>query len=244
MRIDWTYEEIVLAAQLAERNGWRTLSPENLKVIELSQFLRECRRHPLQSRDPTFRNAAGVSRKTVDLVTRHPNYLGKPTNGNHLDSLIVSKFLANPAQMILEAESIREALTKLAQPLSLDFFEEASSDEGQVLLSQHIRRERSRPLRRRKIQQIISEGRKIQCEVCDFNFSLVYGPRGDGYIEVHHVIPLYVSGRVTTKLADLALLCSNCHRMLHKQPWVTPGELRTIIESRQPDIGEAPSSAI
>ena len=32
--------------------------------------------------------------------------------------------------------------------------------------------------------------------------------------------------------SDLALFCSNCHRMIHrKPPWSTPGQLRDLIET-------------
>ena len=45
-----------------------------------------------------------------------------------------------------------------------------------------------------------------------------FGQIGNGFIECHHKIPLskYVKNNVT-KLEDLALVCSNCHRMLHKE---------------------------
>lgn len=40
---------------------------------------------------------------------------------------------------------------------------------------------------------------------------------GKGYIECHHLIPLSNFQVIKeTKLDDLALLCSNCHRMIHK----------------------------
>ncbi|WP_420719722.1 HNH endonuclease [Streptomyces sp. NRRL WC-3618] len=59
---------------------------------------------------------------------------------------------------------------------------------------------------------------------------------GAGYIECHHVIPLHVAGEGTTKLSDLALICSNCHRMIHrKAPWPTPQDLRRQLKSRSPE---------
>lgn len=37
-----------------------------------------------------------------------------------------------------------------------------------------------------------------------------------------------------TKLSDLALICANCHRMIHRRaPWPTPKELRAQIETRR-----------
>ncbi|WP_279635939.1 HNH endonuclease [Kitasatospora cheerisanensis] len=46
-------------------------------------------------------------------------------------------------------------------------------------------------------------------------------------MECHHVVPLHVAGEGRTGLADLALICANCHRMIHRRaPWPTPQELR------------------
>ncbi|MEV4457357.1 HNH endonuclease [Microbispora sp. NPDC049633] len=67
-----------------------------------------------------------------------------------------------------------------------------------------------------------------------FDFEHTYGPRGAGYIECHHIVPLHVSGPVTTKLDDLALVCSNCHRMIHRSaPWLTPSELRKLVNVKR-----------
>ncbi|MBD4677824.1 HNH endonuclease, partial [Xanthomonas citri pv. citri] len=56
------------------------------------------------------------------------------------------------------------------------------------------------------------------------------GEHGAGYIEVHHRVPLHVSGTVMTSLEDLALLCSNCHRMIHRRrPWLTVEQLNELV---------------
>jgi predicted HNH restriction endonuclease len=44
-----------------------------------------------------------------------------------------------------------------------------------------------------------------------------YGEIGRGYIEVHHLIPLpdaYEDRQ--TKLEEVAVICANCHRMIHR----------------------------
>ncbi|WP_371514390.1 HNH endonuclease [Arenibacter sp. NBRC 103722] len=59
---------------------------------------------------------------------------------------------------------------------------------------------------------------KLDCEVCGFDFYLKYGELGKGFIECHHKTPLSeLEPNTETKLSDLALVCSNCHRMLHKE---------------------------
>jgi predicted HNH restriction endonuclease len=32
-----------------------------------------------------------------------------------------------------------------------------------------------------------------------------------------------------TKLSDIAMVCSNCHRMLHREPWLTVETLQDLI---------------
>ncbi|WP_436850737.1 HNH endonuclease [Streptomyces avermitilis] len=67
----------------------------------------------------------------------------------------------------------------------------------------------------------------MACEACGFDFEEVYGDRGAGYVECHHVGPLHEAGEGRTKLSDLALICANCHLMIHRRaPWPTPEALR------------------
>ena len=61
---------------------------------------------------------------------------------------------------------------------------------------------------------------QLACETCGFDFKAMCGPHGDGYIECHHVIPLHASGETKTRLDDLILICSNCHRMIHRRTGV------------------------
>lgn len=57
------------------------------------------------------------------------------------------------------------------------------------------------------------------CQGCDFNFEGFYGGLGKEYIEAHHRIPISElkkgeSRKITDK--DFAVLCANCHRMIHR----------------------------
>lgn len=109
--------------------------------------------------------------------------------------------------------------------------EDMAASEGRLLIRRHVARERDRRLRQRKIQAVQLSGKVLACEACGFDFAQTYGERGRGYIECHHVIPLYMTGTRTTRLDDLSLLCANCHRMIHaRPPWPTPVELRTLID--------------
>jgi HNH endonuclease len=71
---------------------------------------------------------------------------------------------------------------------------------------------------------------KIKCECCEFDFVEAYGDLGDRFIECHHKIHLKAGERITD-LKDLALVCSNCHRMLHRMPGT--GSLEDIIQLKR-----------
>jgi len=60
-----------------------------------------------------------------------------------------------------------------------------------------------------------------------------YGGIADGYIHVHHIVPIASVGKQykLNPLTDLVPVCPNCHAMLHhgmKEPQ-TVAELRRIL---------------
>lgn len=61
------------------------------------------------------------------------------------------------------------------------------------------------------------------CEACGLSFKEKYGSLGEGYIEAHHLKPLSSLEAVRTQLdpsTDFAVLCANCHRMIHRSAHV------------------------
>jgi 5-methylcytosine-specific restriction endonuclease McrA len=83
---------------------------------------------------------------------------------------------------------------------------------------------------------------KRQCMVCEFDFNAFYGPDYSvGYIEVHHTKPLSsLRGERVTKIEDLVLLCSNCHRVIHRKrkEMLDWKELRAEVSRRRKKILE------
>jgi 5-methylcytosine-specific restriction protein A len=231
-RLNWEWEEIVLACDLVMQNGGRSLDHGDARVVQLSELLQRMTVHPLEKRLPEFRNPNGVAQKTRNIAQHHPAYKGSPSNGNVLDGRVMERFLMEPDVMHTMAESIRASAVHGEPP---DFPREVGYDnesalEGRYLLRWHAYRERDRSLRAKKINSVRASGRALTCEVCDFDFARIYGERGQGYIECHHIEPLHVGGEKGRSVKDLALLCSNCHRMIHtKPPWPTPAELRELV---------------
>lgn len=86
-----------------------------------------------------------------------------------------------------------------------------SVTEGELRLVSHIVKERNREIVKEKKQLAINNN-SLKCEVCTFSFPKTYQ---SNFIECHHILPIGESGVRKTKLEDLALVCANCHRMLH-----------------------------
>ncbi|SFE31447.1 HNH endonuclease [Alteribacillus iranensis] len=68
---------------------------------------------------------------------------------------------------------------------------------------------------------------ELFCEACGFNFEKIYGGRGKDFIEAHHTKPVSeMKEGEKTKIEDITLLCSNCHRMVHRSPSISIKELK------------------
>lgn len=106
-----------------------------------------------------------------------------------------------------------------------------SFKEGTIREKFHFYRERNHRLIKAKKISHLQEHNKLACEVCSFDFSEAYGERGKSYVEIHHDVPLSNSNILReTKLEDLTLVCSNCHRMIHRRkPWLSIQELKGEI---------------
>jgi len=73
-----------------------------------------------------------------------------------------------------------------------------------------------------------------RCDVCGMGFEDVYGPIGREHIVAHHKYPI---GRrkcaSKTTMHDIALVCDNCHAMLHREdPPLSIGALRRRLRAR------------
>jgi 5-methylcytosine-specific restriction enzyme A len=94
-----------------------------------------------------------------------------------------------------------------------------------------LRRERNPKLVNHLKERRFDEHGILDCEVCAFNYSDSYGERGHKYMEAHHKRPLSSLRPEGEKVSpeDYALICANCHRMIHRySPWWTIEELRGV----------------
>lgn len=109
---------------------------------------------------------------------------------------------------------------------------ESYTSEGKSVLSKHIRYERNNSFIRKIKEKALLDNKMLNCQVCGFSFYANYGEIGQGFIEAHHLAPLNENGgeAVLTKREDIALVCSNCHRMLHRgNPTFSIEELSSLL---------------
>jgi hypothetical protein len=109
-------------------------------------------------------------------------------------------------------------ITKVVESVSSDDMElTAFEGAARKLFVQHRRREAK--LRAKKIRQarLKNRGRLIgEVPNCGFDFVQKYGELGEGYAHVHHKKQLSEAGKgIEVKLEDLAIVCANCHAMIH-----------------------------
>lgn len=223
---NWQRDELILALNLYFNLESNSFVSTNAEIINLSNTLNKLPLHSKKDKNSTFRNPNGVAMKLSNFTSVDPN---KPSKGleriSKLDNQIFFEFynnrtlLKNISNVIVETINDNELTSKIYQ------IEEGSKTsineaiEGEIIFKLHKVRERNQKLIDTKKKQVLKNSEKLVCEVCDFDFNKVYGEIGKGFIECHHIQPLstYTTAQKTT-VDDLALVCSNCHRMLHRLP--------------------------
>ena len=100
--------------------------------------------------------------------------------------------------------------------------------EGRRKLVLHLVRERNQALVAAKKASVLNHA----CEICGFDSMKTYG---EDYCEVHHLTPLaQLDVDAETTLDDLAVVCANCHRIIHLvTPPVGLNELRARIDRQR-----------
>lgn len=129
-----------------------------------------------------------------------------------------------------------ESSSPASVPSPPDIDVSASVNEGGLRLVSHLRRERKRAVVEAKKAAVLGATGRLSCEVCGFDFSAIYGSIGEGFCEVHHLSPLSAADEsVATALADLAVLCSNCHRIIHRSdPMLSVADLAAVVRNGRP----------
>jgi 5-methylcytosine-specific restriction protein A len=231
----WSRDELILALDLYLRTRPSPPGKTSREIAQLSRDLKALGQALGNIRNRKFRNPNGVYMKLMDFRRFDPDYTGRGLQqGGHDEEEVWREFASDPARCRRAADAIRAGISDPDSRFPSDLeVEDMEAAEGRILTRVHRTRERNRTLvAARKAAALKKRGRLV-CEVCEFNFEERYGERGQGFIECHHTQPVHtLRPGQRTRASDLALVCSNCHRMIHAgRPWLAVEDLRKLLRT-------------
>lgn len=171
--------------------------------------------------NPNYQNLLTETKNTKEVFYQlrdNKFYVKQGGYLTNLDKQLADLFNQDFEQQVIEPEP---------DEINDEFF-----SEGKVKYRIHKHKERNRKLIKTAKENFkANNDGKLFCEVCNFDFSKRYGPRGGDFIEAHHKIPIHsIAEDYKTNVNEIALLCSNCHRMIHRSPWLSIDELRELLK--------------
>jgi len=237
----WSRDELILALDLYFRCDPVHITEAHPEVVALSKFLNGLAIHANRPDRERFRNPNGVYMKLCNFLRLDPSYPGVGLRaGSKLEEEVWREFAGNRERLRHTVEAIRRcAVGHVTEAPGEYDAQGVTGREGSVLFRLHRERERDRSLVRRRKEFARRADGALRCEACGFDFVRQYGPLAGGCIECHHRVPLHRlrPGQVTT-LSDLALVCANCHAVLHRSDVeMTVEGLRRRIAQRVAEEG-------
>jgi len=231
----WSRDELILALDLYMHDRSSPPDKRSPEVLELSAALNRLGQALGTARGDAFRNANGVYMKMMNFRRFDTQFTtdGRVglTRGNKDEAVVWEEFSADPSRLKAVAAAILLAVDERAAEGGEIVEDEAGVEEaaeGRLLTRVHRTRERSRQLVQERKKKALKEHGRLFCEACGFDFGEHYGEAASHIIECHHTKPVHtlVDGS-KTRLDDLALLCANCHRVVHaSRKWLSVEELR------------------
>lgn len=246
--VKWAWDEHVLALELYQESYPKLPSDRSVEVIELSGLLNRLGALKGIERTEKYRNADGVGMKLANFRRHDPRYTRQTRKGEDGKEVLKvglsqgakgekevwDRYQDDPQGLAAAASAVRAFINQgERQPtlVAIEPDEYRGKPEGEIRFRLHKIRERSPALVKDKLAQVMRGKGRLECDVCSFDFSKAFGTHGQGFLEVHHTVPIALSepGRVTT-LDELAVVCANCHRMLHRNDLIAVDDLRAIFQ--------------
>ncbi|HEY8747456.1 MAG TPA: hypothetical protein VIM11_05765 [Tepidisphaeraceae bacterium] len=172
-----------------------------------------------------YRHATAKEQDTYSHQRRVTWLLGKSRiPRDQLPEIVVSSLRAQQPIFSINSTAVRDFIglqpsSGNADPIIFEI-DDISAVEGSVNTVFAKRARRVQKLRAEKIRQALaSGGGRLICEVqgCGFDFEAFYGDVGKGFAHVHHRRQLNsAEDERRTLLSELAIICANCHAMIHR----------------------------
>lgn len=203
----------ITSQQLRDALGYKGIGASNLAYGSLGKLLAE---------------QLGFS--VSDRPTNRPGWWRVLSTGDGAREHFTWIMRSQLASALEQAEVVDPRDDGLIDAPDVDFNQGivGTATEGRRQLVTHLRRERNRSLIESKKALAVT----LECEICGFNSETFYGK---AYCEAHHLIPLAsLNEDNKTSLNDLALVCANCHRIIHSSfPPFTLEEVGRMIKHQK-----------
>ena len=179
----------------------------------------------------SFRNPAGVAFKLQNLRSFET---GKGLrNVSEMDRHVWGEFGERPEEARRLASLIRSGIMFAEHADEVEDSDEDEFYEGKLITLMHKRRERHPNLRKRLLASRYKQG-FLSCDMCNRSPTTTRPEFREALFEAHHLKPLSMLEERITKLSDVALLCANCHRLVHKAisisgRWLSLAECRASL---------------
>jgi hypothetical protein len=123
----------------------------------------------------------------------------------------------------------REIIELLGAEIDIEYNKRYSEGAEKIVI--HKKRERNIELIQNAKSKFKQENNgRLFCECCGFDFFETYGFLGEDFIEGHHKVPIStLLSEHNSTVEDIILLCSNCHRMVHREPNIDISKVKQVI---------------
>jgi 5-methylcytosine-specific restriction protein A len=203
----------------------------NQGVTEVRDYYKRDTRNVLRLRAQDFR--AKIDLTSEDLLEIELNAKGDAKL--YEDGNIIAKYYSSTS--IPTSEAIRQDVFRY-----LNLYEELAFNDTQLTQEKELTAIEKKQYRlhfRIERNSAISKKVKIEkgyiCEACNFDFRTKYGDLGQKFIEAHHLKPIASLGIGKFQVniqTDFAVLCSDCHSMIHRLDDASDlNKLRIILKS-------------
>jgi 5-methylcytosine-specific restriction protein A len=227
----WTRDEVLLALNLYFECEGQVPGPSDPRVIALSQTLRALPLHLHSAKNERFRNPDGVAFKLQNI--RQVATGAGLGNVSSMDRQVWAEFGPQPQRVteLVKALTASDLFDEISEADVLALDDDAVFAEGRLLTALHCKRERHPRLRREFLKR---RAHSLHCDACGDGPKVGSEALRDAGFEAHHRVPLASGGVRSTRLADLALLCATCHRLIHRaisreRRWVQIQELQALL---------------
>lgn len=232
---DWTREELILALDLYFDLDQGQMHKGHPNVIRVSNELRELNIHQEIPDLKKFRNPSGISRRLGNFKTMDSGYEGEGLpNSGKLAKIVFKEFANRRDKLRKEADLIRQLYLGQKSKKSNTAAEFKVSYKSEFIFQYHKNRETDPLVTKVKREIVLSESKKLKCEVCGFDSFAFYGEMGNDLMEIHYSKELKNEpGLESSDMKDFIIVCSNCHKVLDKNyGLLNTTDLKKIIRNR------------